>query len=63
MKLMGILMYNSFIILAKQFIHKCRFMKVRPLFFGFYEGVIYIYIYKTRQALEVFKIIHNSIID
>jgi len=36
---MGILMYNNLIILAKQFLHICRFMKARPLFWVFYEGV------------------------
>ena len=30
-------MYNSLIILAKQFIHKCRFLKVRPLFCVFMD--------------------------
>jgi len=41
-KLMGILMYNSLIILAKQFMHTCRFMKVRPLCFGFYKEVNFV---------------------
>jgi len=42
LKLTGILMYNSLIILARQFIHTCRFTKVRPLFFVFYEGVNFV---------------------
>jgi len=58
---MGILMYNSLIILAKQFIHTCRFRKVRPLFLFFLTLNNKALKYKTRQALEVFKIMHNLI--
>lgn len=49
--------YNTIIILAKQHIHKCCFMKMRPLFCvymnelkNFKKSLKYI---KTRQALNV----------
>lgn len=60
-------MYNTIIILAKQHIHKCRFMKARPLFCvylnelkNFKKSLKYI---KTKRALNVIDSINALTLD
>ena len=54
------MMYNSLIIMAKQFIHRCRFTNVKPLFLVFRKEFINsikkaLKCIKTKQALDMYK--------
>lgn len=59
--------YNTLLILAQQHIHRCRFMKIRPLFCiymnelkNFKKALKYI---KTKQAMNVINLINALIQD